>query len=69
MTLTPRQQQVCELAVQGLTHKEIAIRLGISHRTVEDHITRAFEVFGVRNKVGLLYRLMQTQSGSGGPLQ
>jgi len=63
-SLTPRQKEVCELAVQGLTHKEIGRRLGISYRTVEDHMHHAFQIYGVKNKVGLLYRMMGAQNGS-----
>ena len=35
--LTPRQSEVAELRAQGLSAKVIARRLGISHRTVEEH--------------------------------
>jgi two-component system response regulator FixJ len=35
LSLSKRQRQVFEGVVEGLTSKEIAIRLGLSHRTVE----------------------------------
>jgi RNA polymerase sigma factor (sigma-70 family) len=38
--LTEREREVMELAVQGMSNKEIARRLGISHRTVEIHKAR-----------------------------
>lgn len=63
-SLTLRQRQVCELAIQGLSHKEIARKLGINHRTVEDHIYHAYKAYGVNNKVGLLYRMMGVQNGT-----
>jgi DNA-binding CsgD family transcriptional regulator len=63
-TLTPRQKEVCDLAVQGLTDKEIGRRLGISHRTVQDHVSNAFQIYGVKNKVGLLYRMMEGANGA-----
>ncbi len=36
-TLSTRQRQVMELAVAGLSNKQIAQRLEISHKTVENH--------------------------------
>lgn len=38
--LTEREREVMTLAVEGLPNKEIARRLGISHRTVEIHKAR-----------------------------
>ena len=60
-SLTRRQQEVCDLAIQGITHKEIARRLKISPRTVEDHMYNVFSMYGVKNKVGLLYKLMEAK--------
>lgn len=37
--LTPRQMEVLELVTGGLSNKEIALRLGISHQTVKNHMT------------------------------
>lgn len=62
--LTRRQREVCTLAVQGLSHKQIARQLGITHRTVEDHIYHAYKLFGVNNKVGLLFKIMGSQNGA-----
>jgi RNA polymerase sigma factor (sigma-70 family) len=39
-SLTEREREVMRLAVEGLTNKEIARHLGISHRTVEIHRAR-----------------------------
>ncbi|MCB1928165.1 MAG: response regulator transcription factor [Rhodocyclaceae bacterium] len=44
--LTPRQTEIIRLAVGGASNKEIARRLGISHRTVEYHRTQ------ILNKTG-----------------
>ena len=40
-SLTKREQQVAHLAAQGLTNKEIAAKLGISHYTVQNHLYAA----------------------------
>jgi two-component system response regulator FixJ len=43
LSLSQRQQQVVDLAVQGLSSKEIALRLGLSPRTVEHYREYAME--------------------------
>jgi DNA-binding CsgD family transcriptional regulator len=63
-SLSPRQRQVCDLAIQGMTHKQIARQLDISYRTVEDHIYHVYKIFGVNNKVGLLYKIMGAPNGT-----
>jgi DNA-binding CsgD family transcriptional regulator len=37
VSLTPRQREVARLLAQDLTYLDIAVRLGISPRTVEHH--------------------------------
>ena len=51
--LTPRERQVCNLMVLGLTSPEIGISLGISHRTVEDHRKQILKKYDVCNAVEL----------------
>ncbi|HET9714634.1 MAG TPA: response regulator [Pseudolabrys sp.] len=53
-SLTERQRQVLELAVAGLSNKEIAARLGISFRTVENHRAWMMERMGARNLAELV---------------
>jgi two-component system response regulator FixJ len=53
-TLTQRQRQVLDLAVTGLSNKEIAERLGISFRTVENHRAWMMERMGARNLADLV---------------
>lgn len=55
--LTAREKEVCDLAIQGMTHKEMGRRLSISPRTVESHVGAIFTKFGVKNKVGLIYKI------------
>ncbi len=52
-TLTVREKEVMLLAVEGLTSKEIAQRLGISHRTIDAHRTRIMQKTGASNTLEL----------------
>lgn len=49
--LTNRQEQIFALIVKGLCNKEIALLLGISENTVEQHIRSIYKKLGIRNRV------------------
>ncbi|MGH3840914.1 MAG: LuxR C-terminal-related transcriptional regulator [Pseudonocardiaceae bacterium] len=51
--LTPRQLEIARLAAAGLANKEIAARLCLSHRTVENNLHAAYEKLGVTGRDGL----------------
>jgi FixJ family two-component response regulator len=51
--LTERERQVMALAIVGHPNKEIARRLGISHRTVEIHKARIMSKTGAVNLLDL----------------
>jgi DNA-binding NarL/FixJ family response regulator len=48
--LTAREREILTLVVQGLSNKEIASRLYLSLRTVENHLARVFDKLGVRSR-------------------
>jgi FixJ family two-component response regulator len=52
-TLTEREREVMMLAAVGLPNKEIARRLGISHRTVEIHKARLMHKTGAATLLDL----------------
>lgn len=52
-TLTEREREVMALAVTGRPNKEIARRLGISHRTVEIHKSNIMHKTGAANLLDL----------------
>lgn len=51
--LTSRELEIMGMVVAGLTNKEIARRLGISHRTVEIHRAKVMEKTGATNLLEL----------------
>lgn len=51
--LTGRERQVLVGVAEGHTNREIAVRLGISHRTVESHRESLMKKLGVRTVAGL----------------
>ncbi len=57
--LSARQRQVMELAVAGLSNKEIGSRLNISPKTVENHRAWVMERIGAKNLAELVRIAMQ----------
>lgn len=54
--LPPRQGQVLGLLAEGLTNKEIALRLGISPATVKIHVARLSNWLGAVNRTDAVAR-------------
>jgi ATP/maltotriose-dependent transcriptional regulator MalT len=48
--LTRREREVATLAAQFLTSKQIAGRLGVSVRTVDNHLSRVFDKLGITSR-------------------
>jgi len=59
--LSERQRQVMDLAVKGLSNKEIALNLKISPRTVETYRAWVMEKTGARNIADLVRIAMRIQ--------
>jgi DNA-binding CsgD family transcriptional regulator len=51
--LTAREDEIARLAASGLTNQDIAKRLLISVRTVENHLHRVFRKLGVESRAEL----------------
>jgi DNA-binding CsgD family transcriptional regulator len=51
--LTPQELGIAQLAAAGLSNKEIAGRLFISHRTVASHLFRIFPKLGITSRAAL----------------
>jgi DNA-binding CsgD family transcriptional regulator len=51
--LTEQEQQIAHLAAEGLSNREIAQRLYMSHRTVGAHLYRIFPKLGITSRTQL----------------
>lgn len=48
--LSSREMEVLSCVVRGMSNKEIAVMLGISHQTVKNHVTSILRKFGVEDR-------------------
>lgn len=56
--LTPREREVASQLLEGLTSKEIARRLGLSHRTVEIHRANLMRKYQTGTTAALVQKLL-----------
>jgi len=64
--ITPRDEEVLQLLVQGCSNKEIAEQLQISPRTVKQHLRTLFLRAGIRDgrkRVKLATAMFQREKG------
>jgi DNA-binding NarL/FixJ family response regulator len=57
-SLSPGEQRVAELAVSGLSNKEIAAQLYLSVYTVEAYLSQVYTKLGIRSRAQLARRLV-----------
>jgi two-component system response regulator FixJ len=62
--LSARQRQVMELATAGLSNREIAAKLNISPKTVENHRAWVMERIGARNIADLVRIAIQIRTSA-----
>ena len=60
-TLTRRERQVMDMVVAGLLNKQVAKKLDISPRTVEDHRARVMEKIGAHSVADLVRLVLPAQ--------
>ena len=56
---TPREKQVVDELLKGLSYKEIAQVLGISSTTVNDHLKNVYRKMGIRTKAELMRKILK----------
>ncbi len=57
--LTKREKEVFELLILNQTTVEIATKLGISEKTVRNHISNAMQKLGVKGRAGAVVELLK----------
>lgn len=57
--LSPRQQEVLHYLKEGLTNPEIAVKLGVTERTVKAHCQEVFDRLGARNRTAAVAAAMR----------
>jgi DNA-binding NarL/FixJ family response regulator len=58
--LTPREREVLSLIAEGLSNVAIALRLGVTERTVEAHATQIFQKLGLEPSADSHRRVLAT---------
>lgn len=58
LPFSPREFEVAELIVEGLTNSEIANRLSVSQITVKKHVSQLLKKMEVKNRAHLIRRLL-----------
>lgn len=66
-TLSPREREVLDPALEGLSARAIARRLSLSEATVRSHLSAIYSKLGVAGRIELLARLNATPSQPLGP--
>jgi len=57
--LTQRELRIAELTAKGQNNREIAAKLGLSEKTVKNHLTSIFQKLGFRNRTELTAFLLR----------
>lgn len=65
--LTQREEQIVNMAIEGLPNREIAVKLDVSMHTVRNHLFRIYEKLGVSNRVELLLYAQSSRESKAAP--
>ena len=57
--LTKREQEIFDLLANNKTTNEIAIELGISQKTVRNHISNTMQKLGVKGRCNAILELLR----------
>ena len=57
--LTKREQEIFDLLAKNITTNAIAIELGISQKTVRNHISNTMQKLGVKGRCNAILELLR----------
>lgn len=57
--LTKKEREIFEFLINNYTTKEIAFKLGISEKTVRNHISNVIQKLGVRGRSQAIVELLK----------
>ena len=57
--LTPREKEIFSLLIENYTTKEIAKNLGISEKTVRNHISNVMQKLGTKGRAATVIELIR----------
>ncbi len=60
--LSPAENRVADLVARGYSNREVAAALGVSTKSVEQHLTRVYREFGVRSRSQLVRLVVSAQA-------
>lgn len=61
MQLTTKQEQILSLAARGLKDRHIAEKMGLSVRTVQNHLARIYTKNHTNNRVEAIWLYMNSE--------
>ena len=59
--LTPREKEIFNLLIDNFSTKDIAKKLGISEKTVRNHISNVMQKLGVNGRASAVVELLKLQ--------
>lgn len=57
--LTPREKEIFEYLINNYNTKEISIKLGISEKTVRNHISNVMQKMGTKGRASTVVELLK----------
>ena len=57
--LTPREKEIFNLLIKNQSTREIAQTLGISEKTVRNHISNVIQKLGVESRIQAVFELIK----------